>query len=74
MGNILKRAGASVVITISGETTKSVADLLGVHDMLRFPVSWCEITATRGTFGGIVLIGLSHLSRFGIMNRTASAA
>jgi len=55
LGNILKRAGASVVITISGETTKSVADLLGVHDMLRFPVGWCEIKATRGTFGGRVL-------------------
>ena len=59
---------------MSGETTKSVADLLGVHDMLRFPVGWCKITATRGKFGGGVLIGLPHLSRFGIMNRAASAA
>ena len=61
-------------MTMSGETTKSVADLLGVHDMLRLPVSWCEITATSVTFGGRVLIGLPHLSRFGTMNWAANAA
>ena len=60
-------------MTMSGETTKSVADLLGVHDMLSFPVSWYEITATSGTFGGRVLIDLLHLSRFGIVNLAANA-
>lgn len=73
-GNILKSSSASVVITMSGETTKSVADLLGAHEMVQYPVGWGKITATRGRFDGGVLIGLPHLSRFGIMNRAASAA
>ena len=35
------------------------------------PVSCCEITETRETFGGDMLMGLPHLSRFGIMKRAA---
>ena len=57
---------------MSGETTKSAADIFGVHNMLRFSVSWYKITVTRGIFGGGVFIGLPHLSRFGIIKRTAS--
>lgn len=72
-GRILRQAGASVVITMSGVTTKAVADLLGVQNMTRYPVGWGNITAQRGAFDGGSLIGLPHLSRFGVMTRVASA-
>jgi len=72
-GRILKQAAPSVVITMSGDTTEAVADILGIASLTRFPIGWGNITAQRGEFKGVTLIGLPHLSRFGVMNRTASA-
>lgn len=70
---ILKQARPSIVITMGGETTKAVADLLNVQDLSRHSVGWGSITAQRGTFDSGVFFGLPHLSRFGVMTRTASA-
>ncbi|MEG3662779.1 uracil-DNA glycosylase family protein [Celeribacter halophilus] len=70
---ILRQAGASIVITMGGETTKAVADLLHVQNISRYPVGWGKITAQRGSFQNGTLIGLPHLSRFGVMNRAASS-
>ncbi len=70
---ILRQAGASIVITMGGETTKAVADLLSVQNMTRHSVGWGNITAQRGSFDAGTLIGLPHLSRFGVMSRAASS-
>jgi len=73
-GGILRKARPSVVITMGGITTKAVAALLDVQNMVRYPVGWGNISAQRSTFKSGTLIGLPHLSRFGVMNRSASAA
>lgn len=69
---ILDQANPSIVITMGGETTKAITQLLNVPNMIRYRVGWGNITAQRGQFNGGTLIGLPHLSRFGIMNRDAS--
>lgn len=70
---ILRRADASIVVTMGGDATKAVADLLSAENMRRHPVGWGNISAQRGSFDGGTLIGLPHLSRFGIMTRAKSA-
>ncbi|MBO9471972.1 hypothetical protein J7413_00330 [Shimia sp. R10_1] len=70
---ILSRAKPPIVITMGGDTTKAIVELLGVSDLARYPVGWGNVTAQRGAFDGGTLIGLPHLSRFGIMTRTKSA-
>lgn len=70
---ILTKAAPPIVFTMGGETTKALTSILGVTDATRYPVGWGNVTAVRGKFKGGTLIGLPHLSRFGIMNRSASA-
>ena len=71
-GRILERAKPPVVITMGGAATRIVGDLLGVAGLEKHAIGWGKVSATRGTFGGGVLIGLPHLSRFSIMTREAS--
>lgn len=72
-GRILIRAAPSIVCTMGRDTTKALLEILGVQEWTRYPVGWGNVTALRGEFDGGTLIGLPHLSRFGIMNREASA-
>lgn len=71
--DILRQAAPSIVVTMGGETTKAVADLLNVQSFSRHPVGWGNITAQRSSFDSGTLIGLPHLSRFGVMTRAASS-
>lgn len=71
---ILHQAKPSIVITMGGETTKAVADILGVMNINRCLIGWGNISAQRGDFDGGSLIGLPHLSRFAVMNRASSAS
>lgn len=69
---ILHQAKPSIVITMGSDTTKVIIDTLGVSNKKRYSVGWGHVTAQRGEFDGGTLIGLPHLSRFGVMNRAAS--
>ena len=70
---ILHQAKPSIVVTMGDETTKAVANILGVMNINRDSVGWGDISAKRGDFNGGSLIGLPHLSRFAVMNRASSA-
>ena len=69
---ILHRAKPSIVITMGGDTTKVIIDILGVSRTKRYSIGWGDVSAQRGNFEGGTLIGLPHLSRFSVMNRAAS--
>lgn len=71
-GKILRQAKPSILITMGGDTTKAAMDIMGVQKMNRYSVGWGDVSAQRGEFDGGTLIGLPHLSRFGIMRREAS--
>lgn len=71
--HILRRAQPSIVITMGGDTTKAIADILGVMNMDCYAIGWGDISAKRGDFTRGTLIGLPHLSRFSVMNRASSA-
>ncbi len=73
-GPVLTRAGPSVVISMGTVVTQVIAESLGVKDLQRHPVGWGAVSARRGDFGRGTLIGLPHLSRFGVMTREASAS
>ena len=70
---ILRKAAPSTIITMGKDATNAVTDVLNISDTSMQTVGWGNITASRGTYDGGVLIGLPHLSRFGIMTRPASA-
>lgn len=69
---ILARARPSLVVSMGGTTNREISRLLMVHDVKKYPTGWGNYTASRGGFSGGTWIGLPHLSRFGIMKRSAS--
>lgn len=73
-GQILRGAKPSIVVTMGSDTTKAVVDILGVSNLKRYSIGWGHVSAQRGDFDGGTLIGLPHLSRFGVMKRAASKA
>ncbi|MEI4235332.1 uracil-DNA glycosylase family protein [Roseovarius sp. D22-M7] len=69
---ILAVARPSLVVSMGAKTNREISRLLLVHDITKYPTGWGNYTASRGTFAGGTWIGLPHLSRFGIMKRSAS--
>ncbi|WP_410001048.1 hypothetical protein [Vannielia litorea] len=70
---ILQTASPNLIVTMGGEATDALTDILGISKMNRFPVGWGNITARRGFSDRGTLIGLPHLSRFGVMTRSQSS-
>jgi hypothetical protein len=69
---ILDSARPNIVISMSATVNREISQLLMIQNAQKHPISWGHYTATRGVFKGGTWIGLPHLSRFGIMNRTKS--
>lgn len=69
---VLEIARPSLVVTMGDQATKSVCKLLNVQKLERKKVGWGNVSAKRGTHEYGTIVGLPHLSRFGIMNRDAS--
>lgn len=70
--DIFNKVRPSVVVTMGGTANREVSALLGVKNIRSYPTGWGNYTATRGQFTGGTWVGLPHLSRFGIMTRSAS--
>jgi hypothetical protein len=73
-GEILDRARPRLVIGMGRETYVSLCRILGATAAQSVPVGWGNVAATRAVFKGGLLIGLPHLSRFGIVTRAKSEA
>lgn len=71
---IFERARPRLVIGMGGATYASLSRILGATDAKTVRVGWGNVGATRAAFKGGILIGLPHLSRFGIITRAQSEA
>ncbi|MCZ6848822.1 MAG: hypothetical protein O7F75_08250 [Alphaproteobacteria bacterium] len=71
-GDLLKRSGPEVVITIGNVATKALIPVLDVRDMKRIPVNWGKVKGWRGQIPGGTHVGLPHLSWYRIMGRPES--
>lgn len=71
---ILNHARPRLIIGMGAAATNALAAILKADDVVTVPVGWGRVTATRRTFSDGILVGLPHLSRFGIMTRTESGS
>lgn len=71
---ILERARPRLVICMGSATYASLSRILGATDAETVRVGWGSVGARRAAFKGGILVGLPHLSRFGIMTRPQSEA
>lgn len=70
---VLRAAKPSLVITMGSQATKIVAELLHVENLTKQPIGWGRVAAYWAKFDGGRLIGLPHLSRFGVITRPDSS-
>lgn len=70
--DILKRAKPSLVICMGGETFHALSRILDSRDLQKISINWGSIVAKHARFDGGALVGLPHLSRFGIITRSQS--
>lgn len=71
---IFQRARPKLVVCLGGETFSALSRILSVSNAQSIPVGWGNVSGTRAIFKGGLLVGLPHLSRFGIVTRVQSAA
>jgi len=69
---LLTHAQPKLVIGMGREVTAAMSALLNTRRETRIPVGWGAVTGTRAEFANGTLVGLPHLSRFGIMMRRES--
>jgi hypothetical protein len=70
---ILSHANPSIVVAMGVKTMSALRDILHVTRTERIPLNCGEVCGERGGFGNGTLIGIPHLSRFGVITRPASA-
>lgn len=70
---VLRSAQPSLVVTMGLPVTKSVSDILGIRQLEKQACGWGRVSAYCGAFEGGKLVGLPHLSRFGVATRPESA-
>jgi len=63
----------SLIVTMGALTTKILSEMLNIQHLEKHPSGWGQVSAFRGEFEGGRLVGLPHLSRFGIMTRPQSS-
>jgi len=71
---ILNEVRPQLVIAMGGATSDALNGLLNSKRPQRISVGWGNIAGERSEFDRGVLVGLPHLSRFGICTRPESAA
>ncbi len=70
---VLRTAKPSLVITMGSQATRIVADLLGVEGLAKQRIGWGRVAGYWAQSDGGRLIGLPHLSRFGVITRPQSS-
>ena len=71
--DVLRRARPPLVITMGASATSAIADVVGAGNMTKHPTGWGKVTMSTGDYPGGLLVGLPHLSRFGIVTRQVGA-
>ncbi|WP_288960138.1 uracil-DNA glycosylase family protein [uncultured Sulfitobacter sp.] len=71
---VLSVSKPSVIVTMGTVTTKILSEMLKIDRLEKCPSGWGRVSAYRGEFEGRRLVGLPHLSRYGIMTRPESSA
>lgn len=71
---VLQRSQSSLIITMGAQTTKILSEMLNIRQLEKHPTGWGKVSAFRGEFEGGSLVGLPHLSRFGIVTRPQCSA
>ena len=69
---ILKKTQPPLVVTMGGQVTSELKNVLGVRKSDRVSVNWGNVCGERGSFINGVLVGIPHLSRFGVITRHES--
>jgi len=69
---ILDRARPELVIAMGKPVFEVLSKSLGVIDVRECPLAWGEIKGRVGHGSGKTLVGLPHLSRFGVATREKS--
>jgi hypothetical protein len=70
---ILSHVNPCIVVAMGGEAVSALRDILHVTRTERIPLNWGKVCGETGDFGNGTLIGIPHLSRFGVITRSASA-
>lgn len=66
---ILSRCPAKLIITMGNQVTKSIAPLLGITSLEKYPSGWGNVSIQVGEANGVLLIGIPHLSTFKLLSR-----
>jgi hypothetical protein len=69
---IIQAAKPKLVIGMGAQTNQSLAHILGTRHQEIVPIGWGNLTASRSDFSSGTLVGLPHLSRFGVITRASS--
>ncbi|WP_338469200.1 hypothetical protein [Roseobacter fucihabitans] len=70
--NILNMAKPRLIVGMSREVDKQLCGILGIKHGIRVPIGWGKATGSRSEYDSGFLIGLPHLSRFPVINRSES--
>ena len=70
--DILMQAKPRVIVTMGMVCYLEIRKILQVSEVMCVPLAWGNICGRRSEGGGVVVVGLPHLSRFGVMTRAAS--
>lgn len=66
---VLQTSQPSLIIAMGALSTKILSKMLNIRYLEKHPTGWGKVSAFRGEFEEGRLVGLPHLSRFGIMTR-----
>ena len=69
---ILGRAKPTLVITMGALVLRTVGKILGMTTVERHQLGWGRVTGSYALTSASRLVGLPHLSRYGVITRTAS--
>ncbi|GAB5377142.1 MAG: hypothetical protein AcusKO_36040 [Acuticoccus sp.] len=70
--DVIDRARPRLIVSMSSIATEALSRTLNTHSPSTVPVGWGRVSAKRFEYRSGTLIGLPHLSRFGIVSRAQS--
>ena len=71
--DVLRCAQPPLVITMGAMATSAIAEVVKAGNMTKHPTGWGNVMMSTGVYPGGLLVGLPHLSRFGIVTRQVGA-
>ncbi len=71
---ILSKSKPKLVVAMGNSTFEALTDVLGCGAVSKHLLGWGTVSGRRAEFDGRALVGLPHLSRFGVIERPQSQA